>query len=80
MKQVQFATFGISASAEHNKAIRAGIEGPLNAGWELHSWNVVEKGVDVNNQPVVFIAVCLTRNLEEEKPAAKRGRPAKVDA
>lgn len=63
-KQVQFGLFGISENAQYNQQIRASIEGPLNNGWELNDWKVVERGVDNSNQPVVFIAVCLTREID----------------
>jgi len=64
MNQIQFGVFQISGDAEFNRGIRAQLEGPLNNGWWLSDWKVVEKGVDVNNQTVIYIAVCLQRDTD----------------
>jgi hypothetical protein len=79
-KQVQFAILRVYGNLELNQALRAQIEEPLNNGWELNDWKPL--GVwskDEENRDVVNVMICLTRELDEE-PAAKRGRPAKVDA
>lgn len=76
MKQIQFGVYSISDDAEYNASVRAELESPLNNGWDLRDWQIVERGLDEENKPVIFIAVCLTRTLEE---TVKRGRPSKVE-
>ena len=78
-KQIQFGLYRVynANMAQYNQELRAQLEEVLNNGWELDSWKVVGTSTDQENNPVVNIAVCVTRELDE--PAAKRGRPAKED-
>ena len=71
MKQIQWATANIGEDG-----LRETVENLLNQDepWELEDWKVIGQGVDVNNQPVVTIAVCMVR---EKAEAAKVGRPKK---
>jgi len=81
MKQVQFAHYKIAADAVSNQNIRAEIEGVLNNGWELESWQPVGYTVNEDNQPSVGIMVCLVREVDNPTAVAdvavKRGRPKK---
>jgi len=59
--KVQFATMNIADA-------RSQVEPLLNNGWYLHSWKVVNQGVDANNIPAVFVAVCLMKDGPESVP------------
>lgn len=61
MKQIQWATASVSGD------LRQKVEELLNQDnpWELHSWKVIGQGVDVSNQPVVNIVVCMTREAPD---------------
>ena len=78
-KQAQFGLLRLYGNPDADSAVRAQVEEPLNHGWNIHSWKIVGTGVDEANTQVVNIAILLTRELEDT-PAAKVGRPAKVDA
>jgi len=71
MKQIQFAILELSESSN----LRDELEAPLNNGWSLQDWKIIERGLNETNQPVVFIAVCLEREVADKK----RGRPPKED-
>ena len=75
MKQVQFGLLRLYGNAEMDKAVRAQVEEPLNHGWDVHSWHIVGTSTDESNNPVVNVAIMLTRTLEDA-PAEK----AKKDA
>jgi hypothetical protein len=82
-KQIQFGVFRIYSGAQSsfNAETREQIEGPLNNGWSLDSWKVIDRSLDEAQNPVVNIAICLTRevNLEENSSDVKAavGRPKK---
>lgn len=85
--QIQFAIVNVygAENAGMNAQLREQLEGPLNNGWKLNDWKVVERGLDDGNRRVITLVVCVTRELEEisaDTPepavAAKRGRPAAV--
>jgi len=67
--QIQFATVPVMAGPEFNPEVRKALEGPLNNGWVLEGWQAFET-VDVNNQPIYNVVVCLTRTIDNVEPAA----------
>lgn len=69
MKQVQWATLIVGDPATRNA-----VEALLNQDepWELRDWQIIGQGVDMNNQPVVNIAVCMVR--EKVESATKSGK------